>query len=102
MRCATLGIFELYSIDVAGKNHNAESDREKQRGLNSPHGRRGAICEHFGWTYDYLLHGIAWSIVQRMMIDAPSYDFEDKPDVQEIKLTEDNNEQIMNFVNSMM
>lgn len=49
-----------------------------------------------------MLHGIAWSIVQRMMIDAPSYDFEDKQDVQEIKLTEDNNEQIMNFVNSMM
>ena len=58
------------------KNHRAESDRVKQSGLNSPHGRRGAICEHFGWTYDYLLHGVAWSIVQRMMIDAPNYNSE--------------------------
>lgn len=37
-----------------------------------------------------------------MMIDAPSYDFGDDNEVQEIKLTEDNNQQIMNFVNSMM
>jgi hypothetical protein len=49
-----------------------------------------------------LLHGIAWSIVQRMMIDAPSYDLSDESEVQEIVLTEDNNQQIMNFVNSMM
>jgi len=96
------GFFELYSIDANRKNHNADSDRGKQRGLNSPYGRRGAICEHFGWTYDYLLHGIAWSIVQRMMIDAPSYDISDGNEVEEIVLTEDNNEQIMNYVNSMM
>nr|DAI60116.1 MAG TPA: hypothetical protein [Caudoviricetes sp.] len=36
------------------------------------------------------------------MIDAPSYDFNDENEVQEIVLTEDNNQQIMNFVNSMM
>lgn len=48
------------------------------------------------------MHGIPWSVVQRMMYDAPSYDLGDKQDVQEIRLTEDNNEQIMNFVNSMM
>lgn len=96
------GFFELYSIDVNGKNHNADSDRGKQRGLNSPHGRRGAICEHFGWTYDYLLHGIPWSVVQRMMVDAPSYDIKNDNEVEEITLTEDNNEQIMNYINSMM
>ena len=70
-----------------------------QRGLNSPHGRRGAICEHFGWTYDYLLHGIAWSIVQRMMIDAPLFD---DGEVSEITLTEGNQEEILNYVNSLM
>lgn len=69
--------------------------------MNSPHGRRGAICEHFGWSYDYLLHGIAWSIVQRMMIDAPSYDTEDD-NVREIELTEDNQQQVLNYVNSLM
>jgi hypothetical protein len=96
------GFYELYSIDAARKNHNADSDRGKQRGLNSPHGRRGAICQHFGWTYDYLLHGIAWSVVQRMMIDAPSYDLSDNNGVEEIELTENNSEQILNFVNSLM
>lgn len=95
------GFFELYQIDVHRQNHNAESDRAKQRGLNSPHGRRGAICEHFGWSYDYLLHGIAWSIVQRMMIDAPSYDTEDD-NVREIELTEDTQQQVLNYVNSLM
>lgn len=65
-------------------------------------GRRGAICEHFGWTYDYLLHGIAWSLVQRMMIDAPSYDMDADGDTVEIDLNAENGEQIMNFVNSMM
>ena len=95
------GFFELYSISTARKNHNADSDRGKQRGLNSPHGRRGAICQHFGWTYDYLLHGIAWSVVQRMMIDAPSYDMDDGG-TETIELTESNSEQIMNYVNSLM
>jgi len=36
-----------------------------------------------------------------MMIDAPSYDFDGNA-VEEIELTEDNNTQIMNFVNSLM
>ncbi len=64
-------------------------------------GRRGSICEHFGWTYDYLLHGIAWSLVQRMMIDAPTYDM-DADDTVELDLNLENGEQIMNYVNSMM
>ena len=93
------GFFELYSIDVKRPKHNAGSDRGKQRGLNSPHGRRGAICAHFGWTYDYLVNGIAWGLVQRMMIDAPSYDIEID---DEIELTENNSENIMNYVNSLM
>jgi hypothetical protein len=29
------------------------------------------VCSHFGWTLDYLLHGIPWGTVQRMLIDAP-------------------------------
>lgn len=60
------------------------------------------MCQHFGWTYDYLLHGIAWSVVQRMMIDAPSYDLSDNNGVEEIELTENNSEQILNYVNSLM
>ncbi|MCM1543712.1 MAG: hypothetical protein NC110_00275 [Ruminococcus sp.] len=60
------------------------------------------MCAHFGWTYDYLINGIAWSLVERMMIDAPSYDTDANGDVQEIALTESNQEQVLNFVNSMM
>jgi len=68
--------------------------------LNSPHGRRGAICSHFGWTYDYLTNGIAWSLVQRMMLDAPSYDAD--ADGEEIALTENNGDKITSYVNSLM
>ena len=95
------GFCELYSINVKRPKRNADSDRGKQRGLSSPHGRRGAICAHFGWTYDYLVNGIAWSLVQRMMLDAPSYDV-DANDDEEIVLTESNSENVMNYINSLM
>ena len=48
-----------------------------------------------------MLHGIAWSVVQRMMIDAPSYDLSDNNGVEEIELTENNSEQILNYVNRL-
>lgn len=34
---------------------------------------RGVILERFGWTMDYLLHGIPFLDVHYMMIDAPRY-----------------------------
>lgn len=71
------------------------------KGMKSPHGHRAAICAHFGWPLDYLLHGIPWAIVQRMMVDAPSFDASAGKD-DTVSLTADNNQQIMNFVNSMM
>ena len=95
------GFFELYSVDVRRPNNNTNSDRGKQRGLRSPHGRRGAICAHFGWTLDYLTNGIAWSIVQKMMLDAPSYDFDDHEE-EVINLSDSSGEDIMNYVNSLM
>jgi hypothetical protein len=95
------GFYELYSIDVGRPNNNADSDRGKQGGLSSPHGRRGAICAHFGWTYDYLKNGIAWSLVQRMMLDAPTYELNsDGADV--IALTEKNRENVLNYVNNLI
>ena len=94
------GFYELYSINVRGKDDNADSDRGR-RGLNSPYGRRGAICAHFGWSWDYLHNGIAWSIVQRIMVDLPSYEFEDKKD-EEIKLNTENADNIMTFINNMI
>ena len=40
-------------------------------------------------------------MVQRMMVDAPSYDYDAKGD-ETIELTESNADNILNFVNSMM
>lgn len=48
------------------------------------------MCSHFGWTLDYLLHGIPWGTVQRMLIDAPGVEDEDtKKEDTEIVLTGD-------------
>ena len=57
---------------------------------------------HFGWTWDYLHNGIAWGVVQRMMADLPWYDFDgDKDDEEDVKLTSDNAQGIMNYINMM-
>ena len=45
----------------------------------------GQICHHYGWTLDYLLWEIDWRIVQRMLIDTPSYDSEKKEGTEGIK-----------------
>jgi hypothetical protein len=48
------------------------------------------------------MNGVAWGLVERMMIDAPSYDTDSNPDVQEIALSESNQQQVLSYVNSMM
>jgi len=53
-----------------------------------------------GWTWRYLHEGIAWPIVQRLMIDAPSYDYD--ADDENIVLTDDNVDQVLRMVNNMM
>lgn len=40
----------------------------------------GQICHHFSWTLDYLLWEVDWRIVQRMLIDAISYESDKKID----------------------
>lgn len=37
-----------------------------------------------------------------MMIDAPSFETEEERNVQKISLNESNQEQVLNYVNSMM
>lgn len=66
--------------------------------MKSPWGRRGAILEHFGWTYDYLLEGIGWASVQKMMFDAPSYDYDGKDDVKHIYLTDASEEELEKYL----
>ncbi|MBW9198393.1 hypothetical protein EVD32_00445 [Bacteroidales bacterium SW299] len=60
------------------------------------------MCAHFGWTLDYLLHGIPWGTVQRMLIDAPGVEDEDttKNDT-EIVLTDDNADEVMKLINNL-
>lgn len=60
------------------------------------------MCAHFGWTLDYLLHGIPWGTVQRMLIDAPGVEDEDttKSDT-EIVLTDDNADEVMQLINNL-
>lgn len=45
----------------------------------------GQICHHFSWTLDYLLWEVDWRIVQRMLIDAPSYKTEDEEKDKNLK-----------------
>jgi hypothetical protein len=59
----------------------------------------GQICHHFSWTLDYLLWEVDWRIVQRMLIDAPSYktDEEDKKEEKKkvINLSEQTSEDFL-------
>ena len=54
------------------------------------------------WTWDYLHNGIAWSVVQRMISDLPSYDFNSEQDNDgAVKLKKENASDIMNYINSI-
>ena len=60
------------------------------------------MCAHFGWTLDYLLHGIPWGTVQRMLIDAPGVEDEDTTkNNTEIVLTDDNADEVMKLINNL-
>lgn len=59
----------------------------------------GQICHHFSWTLDYLLWEVDWRIVQRMLIDAPSYESkeenEENKNTKSVKMTEQNSEDLI-------
>ena len=59
----------------------------------------GQICHHYGWTLDYLLWEIDWRIVQRMLIDTPSYDSEKKEGKEVIKYEEQTAEELEELFN---
>lgn len=60
------------------------------------------MCAHFGWPLDYLLHGIPWGTVQRMLIDAPGVeDIDPKTGTGDIVLTDDNADQVLAMINSI-
>lgn len=62
----------------------------------------GQICHHFSWTLDYLLWEIDWRIVQRMLIDAPSYESTEEKkekDKPVINLSEQTSEDFLQIFN---
>lgn len=69
--------------------------------MRSPWGKRGAILEHFGWTYDYLLEGIGWLTVQKMMADAPSYEHESDDGSKRVDLTEATPEELEKYLDEI-
>ena len=95
------GFYKLYKIDERNA-HKRPDTTYRATGLKSPHGRRGSVCAHFGWTLDYLLHGISWGTVQRMIVDAPGAEEEDtKPGTTEVVLTEENAGEVLDLINKL-
>ena len=95
------GFYKLYKIDERNA-HKRPDTTYRATGLKSPHGRRGSVCAHFGWTLDYLLHGISWGMVQRMIVDAPGAEEEDtKPGTTEVVLTEENAGEVLDLINKL-
>ena len=72
------GFYESYSL---GKNSLGNSFPDRQRkadsyGGNSILGTKDAIIAKYHWTYDYLMWGVSWAVVNLMMADAQHTDYE--------------------------
>lgn len=69
--------------------------------MNSAWGNRAEILKYFGWTYDYLLWGIAWINVSLMMADSARYvsSTEDQGDDSTMKVRLTTKEEIKKFIN---
>jgi hypothetical protein len=65
--------------------------------MRSTLGRRASICKEFGWTMDYVEHGISWGKLQMMIMDMPRLEKSDgKP--KAIELTDDNAEEVFGML----
>ncbi|MDR2139775.1 MAG: hypothetical protein LBP50_09540 [Tannerella sp.] len=65
--------------------------------MKSLYGIRGSVCAHFGWTWDYLIHGIAWCTVERMIADAPGIEH-DANEYVELDLSDENADRIKEMI----
>ncbi|GAB3959022.1 hypothetical protein GCM10028805_54340 [Spirosoma harenae] len=92
--------YQLYQVSADANEAKSGKAKSRTLGPKSPYGSRGAICAHFHWSYEYLLWGIRWPILQRMLLDAPSYDVaEAKQEGTTEELTEENMLEIMKRIN---
>ena len=48
------------------------------------------------------MHGIGWATLQKMMLDAPSFDMDGDDESKNVTLNDDNKEEILNYVNNLM
>lgn len=69
-------------------------------GLNSTHGRRGAICAQMGWSWHFLNHEISWALVQRIMSDQARVVDKNKKTTR-IEITEDNADSVFSMLKAM-
>lgn len=74
------GFYQLYQIERSQQDSESDADGAEQLGMKSPYGQRDSILAKYHWTLDYLLWGIKWSVVQRMLIDASRYKYSKKKD----------------------
>lgn len=76
------------------------------KGMKTPYGRRGQICAHFGWSWQYVNHGISYAEICRIMADLPSYDYdktEKRSDGKEVvRLSDMNADEVEKILNEMM
>ena len=102
------GFYELYSIDGSGNGNDSQSEEESGRvtGMQSPYGRRGAICKHFGLSWWELNHNLPWATIHKIMVDLPHYEGGNEADVTQKKIvtavTAENADELMAQINAMI
>lgn len=75
--------------------------------MNSVYGSVAQACHHFGWTLDYVLWGIDWRVLGRMLIDFPSVDYSEMDKEKEgtrtkkYKLTPETDDELVAQLKSM-
>lgn len=58
------------------------------------------ICAHFGWTWEYLHHGIPFNTVQKIMQDLPEYDSDDDLEKETGEIKEQTAEEFAALMNN--
>jgi hypothetical protein len=77
------GFYKLYQIERNSQGDESEPDRDRQLGLKSPYGQLHSIASTYHWTLEYIMWGIPWMVLQRMLIDAPRYETAKKEETKQ-------------------
>ncbi|WP_262246955.1 hypothetical protein [Parapedobacter soli] len=63
--------------DAKDNESQSRPGRGKTKGGLSPQGHRAQVCAHFGWTMQYMLWGISWMQLHKMLVDQPVYEYDE-------------------------